>query len=197
MIFDYNYQLNFAKIRSITNLNSLKILDFGCGKGMWSTNTLKNNKLRKLILYDNNKNLLEPLKKKYKNKKIKINFNLKKIKKEDYNLVLFSSVVQYIPKIKLFRLFDKLSKKNRKINILLVDIPFLPRALEFFLLPFFNPMRFIFVLRLLFSKKYKKINYYTYVKSDFYFLKRKFHLKFISNIHDLPFLRYSLILKLK
>lgn len=197
MIFDYNYQLNLSKIQNISNLKNLQILDFGCGKGMWSNNSLKNSKLKKIILYDNNKKLLGYLKDKYKNKKIKIVFDLNKIKKEDYNLILFSSVIQYIPKTKLFKLLNKLLNNKKGRNILIVDIPFLPRPLEFVLMPFFNPIRFIFVLKLLFLKEYKKINYYTYSKSDFYFLKKKFYLKFTANIHDLPFLRYSLYLKLK
>ena len=197
MIFDYNYQLNLKKIQNISNLKNLKILDFGCGKGMWSNKSLRNKKLKKIILYDINKKLSGYLTNKYRNKKIKINFDLTKIQKENYNLVLFSSVIQYIPKFKLFRLLNKLSNNKEKKNILIVDIPFLPRPLELIFMPFFNLIRFIFVLKLFFLKEYKKINYYTYSKSDFSFLKKKYHLKFATNIHDLPFLRYSLFLKLK
>ena len=41
-----------------------------------------------------------------------------------------------------------LENNKEKKNILIVDIPFLPRPLELIFMPFFNPIRFIFVLKL-------------------------------------------------
>ena len=64
-------------------------------------------------------------------------------------------------------------------------------------MPFFNLKRFIFVLKMIFSSKYKKINFYLHRKEDFYFLKKKFNILYTQNIHDLKYLRYSLILKSK
>ena len=45
--------------------------------------------------------------------------------------------------------------------------------------------------------KYKKLDYYTYKKSDFNPLKKKFKIKYVRNLHDLIYLRYSLILESK
>ena len=41
------------------------------------------------------------------------------------------------------------------------------------------------------------MNYNTFKKKDFHDFKDKFFLKYISNIHDLKFLRYSLVMTLK
>ena len=93
-------------------------------------------------------------------------------------------------------IIEKLTK-NKKALIVISDIPFLPKFIEFLLLPFFNIKRFFFVLTLIFSKKYKNMNYYTYAKKDFNYLKKKYKIKLISNLHDLNKLRYALVLKPK
>ena len=41
------------------------------------------------------------------------------------------------------------------------------------------------------------MNYYTYAKKDFNYLKKKYKIKLISNLHDLNRLRYALVLKPK
>ena len=41
------------------------------------------------------------------------------------------------------------------------------------------------------------MNYYTYAKKDFNYLKKKYKIKLISNLHDLNKLRYALVLKPK
>jgi len=112
-------------------------------------------------------------------------------------LILFSSVIQYISHKKLKKIINDLSKKKKNLIIIITDVPFLPRFFEFLLLPIFNLKRFLFTLSLIFSKKYSKINYFTYQKKDFYKFKKKFILKYNNNIHDLRFLRYSLIMSLK
>lgn len=197
MIFNYNYEINIKKIFNLTNLKRLSILDFGCGTGIWPSKNL-DKKINEIILYDNNKKLLFFLKKKYKNKNVKINFNLNKIiKNKNYNIILLSSVIQYISKSDLRKIIYKLTKNKKKIFIVITDIPYLPRFIEFILLPIFNLKRFIFVLKIIFSKNYRKINYYTYKKSDFNLFKKNFKIKFIPNLHDLNFLRYSLVLKIK
>ena len=42
MIFKYNSIFNIKLIQNLTKIKQLKILDFGCGVGVWSQNNLKN-----------------------------------------------------------------------------------------------------------------------------------------------------------
>ena len=198
MIFNYNSRINFHRLLNLINIKKLEILDFGCGRGIWLEKALKNKKLNKIVLYDENIKLIPILKKKYSSRKIKINFNLKNIlEKEDFNLIIFSSVIQYMKKDYLEKLIRNLVKNKKKLFIVIIDIPFLPRPFELLLMPFLNLKRFLYVLQFIFLKDYKKLNYQTYKKDDFKFLKNKFKLKFTSNFHDLNYLRYSLILELK
>tara|TARA_B100000959_G_scaffold27748_1_gene26666 strand:+ start:181 stop:777 length:597 start_codon:yes stop_codon:yes gene_type:complete len=198
MIFNYNSRINFHRLLNLINIKKLEILDFGCGRGIWLEKALKNKKLNKIVLYDENIKLIPILKKKYSSRKIKINFNLKNIlEKEDFNLIIFSSVIQYMKKDYLEKLIRNLVKNKKKLFIVITDIPFLPRPFELLLMPFLNLKRFLYVLQFIFLKDYKKLNYQTYKKDDFKFLKNKFKLKFTSNFHDLDYLRYSLILELK
>ena len=198
MIFNYNSRINFHRLLNLINIKKLEILDFGCGRGIWLEKALKNKKLNKIVLYDENIKLIPILKKKYSSRKIKINFDLKNIlKKEDFNLIIFSSVIQYMKKDYLEKLIRDLVRNKKKLFIVITDIPFLPRPFELLLMPFLNLKRFLYVLQFMFLKDYKKLNYQTYKKDDFKFLKNKFKLKFTSNFHDLDYLRYSLILELK
>lgn len=197
MIFHYNYQINIKRLINFIDYKKLNILDFGCGKGFWPNKIVTTKKINKIILYDNELNLFPLLKQKYRDKKFQVNFNLNKIvKKKEYNVIIFSSVIQYISHSNFNKLLEKLTK-NKKALIVISDIPFLPKFIEFLLLPFFNIKRFFFVLTLIFSKKYKNMNYYTYAKKDFNYLKKKYKIKLISNLHDLNKLRYALVLKPK
>ena len=152
----------------------------------------------KIILFDREKKLINFLKKKYKTKKIKINFSYKNIlKKEKYNTILFSSVIQYIEKKKLKKLiYDMVGNKNKK-TFIFSDVPYMPRFFEFLLLPIVNLKRFIFVCKIIFNKKYKNLNYYRYKKDDFNIFKKDFKINFYSNMHDLKLLRYTVVLKTK
>jgi len=197
MIFHYNNPINITKIDHITKLKKLEILDFGCGIGNWFSQDLNLKKIKKIILYDNNSRLKNFLKKKYTNKKFDIEFNYKNIKKKKFNVVIFSSVIQYIPSQQLKKIINDLKKNKKKLFIIFIDVPYLPRILEFFLLPFFNLKRFIYVLKLIFLSEYKKMNFFTYKKNNFNIFKNKFDLIFLKNIHDLKFLRYSLVMRLK
>ena len=112
-----------------------------------------------------------------------------------------SSVIQYMSILKLKKLIKIVSQRKKgskkKIFIIIADIPKLPRPLEFILMPFFNLKRFFFVIKMIFNNEYKKLNFYLNKKENFYFLKKEFETLYVKNIHDLKYLRYTLILKLK
>ena len=198
MIFHYNFEFKTKKILKLVNFKNLNILDFGCGVGNWNEHDVDSNSIKKITLYDNNKKLLKVLKKKYNSKKFNLSFNYKNIsKKKDFNLVILSSVIQYISPDKLRTLINQFTKNNKRITFIITDIPYLSRKVEFLLLPFFNIKRFFFVLSLIFSNSYKKLNYYIYPKKNFLDFDKKFDITYTLNLHDLKFLRYSLIMKQK
>ena len=45
MIFKYNSVLDIKQIQNLIRIKKLKILDFGCGIGVWSQKNLKSMKL--------------------------------------------------------------------------------------------------------------------------------------------------------
>ena len=111
--------------------------------GIWSRKDLKQSFVQKITLYDKNNKLQKKLNEKYIEKKINVVFDLKKIlQKNDFNLVIISSVVQYMNIFKLKKIIHKISKnfcrKNRRLYIVVTDIPKFSRVVEFMLLPFFN-----------------------------------------------------------
>ena len=115
MIFKYNSVLDIKQIQNLIRIKKLKILDFGCGIGVWSQKNLKNENIKKITLYDKNKKLIKILKEKYNQKKVEINFNFKDIiRKRNYNLVIISSVIQYISIIKFKKLIEIISKSKKK-----------------------------------------------------------------------------------
>tara|TARA_B100000963_G_scaffold309462_1_gene285427 strand:- start:5908 stop:6456 length:549 start_codon:yes stop_codon:yes gene_type:complete len=175
MIFQYNYEYRIKKLLKLVNLRSLNILDFGCGIGNWNEKDINSHSIKKITLYDKNTRLAKVLKKKYNSKKININFSYKEIlKKKNFNLVILSSVIQYISPYKLRVLINQLSKNNKRLIFVITDIPYLPRKIEFLLLPFFNVKRFLFILSLVFSNNYRKLNYYLYPKKKFQLLQEYF-----------------------
>jgi len=197
MIFDYEYILKIKKIIKLFKLKNLEILDYGCGKGIWSLEEIENtNELKKVILFDNNQKLIPFLKKKYKSEKVEVNFDLKKIVEKNYNIIIFSSIIQYIDPNELKKIIYQLSLNKKNILIILSDIPFLPRYIELFLTPFFNLKRFFFIIKLIFSSEYKKLNYFTYERRYFEVFEKNFKVTCEKNLHDLKFLRYSIILKM-
>ena len=202
MIFDYLGQIDLKEIKKVTKLRKLRILDFGCGIGIWSRKDLKQSFVQKITLYDKNNKLQKKLNEKYIEKKINVVFDLRKIlQKNDFNLVIISSVVQYMNIFKLKKIIHKISKnfyrKNHKLYIIITDIPKFSRVVEFILLPFFNINRFFCSIKYFTNKDYKKLTYYRHEEKDFFFLKKNFYIKKSKNLRGLKFLRYSLILKLK
>ena len=107
-------------------------------------------------------------------------------------------MIQYLS----FNQFEKIIcdfSKNNKDNLVIIitDIPLLSRFIEFILLPFFNTRRFMFVLSLIFSREYKEIDFFSYKKNHFKIFEDKFDIKYINNLHDLKFLRYSVVMTFK
>ena len=202
MIFKYNSILDIKKIQNFTKIKKFEILDFGCGTGVWSQQNLNDKNIKRITLYDKNKTLIKILKKKYTQKKIKINFSFKNaVKSQRYNLIIISSVIQYMS-IAKFKELIKIFLKNKKTKkkyffVIITDVPSFPRPFEFILMPFFNLKRFFYVFKMIFSGEYQKLNYYLHKKQDFDFLRKKFKVEYYQNFHDLKYLRYSLILKLK
>ncbi len=198
MIFQYEYKFSLDKIIKCSNSNNLNILDFGCGIGNWKIEDIKSKHIKKITLFDENKELIKILKIKYRSNKVDINFNYNKVvKSKFFNLIIFSSVIQYMSQKELFELITKLKKNKKKLIIIITDIPYLPRFIEFLLLPFFNFKRFLFTLKLIFTKSYNRINYFTYNKKYFIRFKNNFAIEYLDNLHDVKFLRYSAILKLR
>ena len=64
MIFKYNFTFDIQSIESLIKTRNLKILDYGCGTGTWSKNSLAKSSVKKITLYDKNKKLIKILKKK-------------------------------------------------------------------------------------------------------------------------------------
>ena len=202
MIFNYTEQIDLNFIKKFTKLNKLQVLDLGCGLGVWSKNNLKDKSLKKVVLYDINKKIIEKVKKKYNTKKIYVNSDFNQIiNKKKFNLVIMSSVVQYIDKNKLKKIIKKIikkcPKKNKDFYIFIIDIPKFFRVFEFILLPFFDFKRFLFVTKLLKNKGYRKIKYHLHDENSFSFLYKNFQITKAKNLLNLKSLRYSLILKLK
>ena len=147
-IFDYKYVLldfkDILKIKKKFRLKKLNILDFGCGIGFWEFEQIKI--INNIILFDKNKKLIPYLKKKYsKNKNISINFNKKEVFKKNINIILISSVIQYMNNLELEELFSEISKRYNKKEIIVFinDHPVNFRIVEFFLLPFINIRKLI------------------------------------------------------
>ncbi len=174
----------FLKI--IQNYNS--ILDYGCGYGIFK----KSNKIN--YLYDSNKKLIPILKKKYKkNTSFKI---LKSPKFKNVDVFFMNSVFQYLSSHQINILKKKMS--NFKI-IIISDIPKFSRGVEAFLLIFFNPIR-LFRGIISFVKKdepYTKLKFNYYSIKDIKKIFKKFKIQIISNLDNVKFTRYTIILKKK
>ena len=116
MIFQYEYKLNLSKILKFINFKKLDILDFGCGIGNWGKKDIYSYQVKKITLYDKNRELIKFLESKYKLKKVKINFDYKNVLKNNhYNVIIFSSVIQYIPREKLKKIINKFTKGKKKL----------------------------------------------------------------------------------
>ena len=198
-IFKYFSKLDTVTIAKIINKKKINVLDYGCGVGTWTKKDLINKSFNKITLYDKNQKLYNYLKEKYKNRKVLINFNKNKVleNNKNYDLVVLSSVAQYLSKNELRKILNKLKNRSKKTVYLIIDIPKFPNYIEFILLPFFNIKRFFFSLSLIFNAEYKKIKIYNHNYKSYKFLKKQYKIKKISNLYDLKFLRYTLMIETK
>jgi 2-polyprenyl-3-methyl-5-hydroxy-6-metoxy-1,4-benzoquinol methylase len=198
-IFKYFSRLDTVTIAKIINKKKINVLDYGCGVGTWTKKDLINKSFNKITLYDKNQKLYNYLKEKYKNRKVLINFNKNKVleNNKNYDLVVLSSVAQYLSKNELRKILNKLKNRSKKTVYLIIDIPKFPNYIEFILLPFFNIKRFFFSLSLIFNAEYKKIKIYNHNYKSYKFLKKQYKIKKIPNLYDLKFLRYTLMIEAK
>ena len=201
-LFDYNYKLldfkDILKIKKILRLKDLYILDYGCGKGIWEKNQLK--RIKRLTLYDVNNELMQILFQKYgNNKNVDINFKKKNIFKKKTNLIILSSVIQYMSNSQIENFLRNVKKKykNKKISIFLNDHPLQFRIIELILLPFINLKKFFESFKLIFKIRYMNLSYFTHNIYRNNYIKKNFFIRDLEYIQDMKYLRkkYLLILK--
>jgi len=201
-LFDYNYKLldfkDILKIKKILRLKDLYILDYGCGKGIWEKNQLK--RIKRLTLYDVNNELMQILFQKYgNNKNVDINFKKKNIFKKKTNLIILSSVIQYMSNSQIKNFLRNVKKKyrNKKILIFLNDHPLQFRIIELILLPFINLKKFFESFKLIFKIRYMNTSYFTHNIYRNNYIMKNFFIRDLGYIQDMKYLRkkYLLILK--
>ncbi len=198
-VFQYNYKLldlkDIIKIKKIKKIKKLNILDYGCGLGIWNEKELKD-KINKIILFDKNKKLIPILKKKYKNKKVVIDFNENTIFKNKINLIIFSSVIQYLNEKKLKKIFVKIANtyKNKKLFIFINDHPTVPRHVEIFIWFFTNWKKLFYSIKLIFDLDYLKTKYFFHNIHSKSYINNNFHIK---NLKNSNFTRGKFLLTIK
>jgi len=203
-LFQYNYNLldfeDILKIKKISKIKKINVLDFGCGNGSWDQKKI-NKAINSIYFYDKNKNLISSLKNKYNSKKIFFEFNKNRIFKKKINLIVLSSVIQYMSDRELHMIFSKIFKvyKNKKIYIFINDHPIKHRLVELFVLPFINLKKFMFSISLIFKIKYLMTKYYSHNIHSKKYIINNFIIKDMGFISDMKYLRgkFLLISKLK
>ena len=152
------------------NIKNAQILDFGCGLSTFSKKDL--DKISNIIYYDKNIEL-KPL---YKNELFFSQIN--KIKKFKFDLIIISSVIQYLNKNELSKTLLLLKTLlNDKGCILILDIPIYNRYFEFIFWFFFDFNRFLKAIKLISNNLYLKEKYYKHNLYDF----KKFKVKILKN----------------
>jgi len=200
VLFKYNYKLldlkDILKIKKINKLKKINILDFGCGDGVWEENKIKD--INKIILFDKNKELIPILKSKYKSNKIIRNFNKKIIFTKNLNLIIFSSVIQYMSDKELKSTFKKILKvyKNKKLIIFINDHPIASRYIELFMLPFINWEKLLYSVSLIFNWKYLQTSYFKHNIFKKKYIVDNFKIKDFGYLKGMPFLRKKFLLTL-
>jgi hypothetical protein len=199
MLFSPN-RFNIDKFTDLIERKNNVILDYGSGVGIWDHANL-DSKIKKIILYDPNDKAIKISKKQYK-KNNKFYFVTKKslysknfLNKNKVNIILFNSVAQYIHKKELQKILIYFKKKisNKKLKIIITDIPKYPRFIEIFLLLLFDFLRFWHAIKLIFSKEYHDTLFYRN-NLDIKYLKTQFKIIKNKNLNNFRF-RKTFILK--
>lgn len=213
-MFDFKYFF------SILPKNSL-ILDYGCGRvPIW--NCKLPSKIKKIYLYDREKNIIPPPPQKKiaicnkgdfcfdvgQNKKrtvpLKTSGNGVKFKKNYMNVVLFNSVLQYFQSNQ-FKIFTNFYK-NKNIKLIIIsDIPLYNRFLETLIILFLNPSRLLSALKYQSNFNYFKYKFYLRSQTKILNLIKCNHnveeyftiKKLKKNLYGSNFTRYTLLFKRK
>jgi len=199
MLFSPN-RFNKNEFMDLIDKKNNVILDFGSGVGIWD-NTNLDPRIKKIFLYDPNYKAIKLSKKKYKKNK-KIYFIKKEdlrskifLKKNKVNIILLNSVAQYICKKELQKILFNFKKKisNKKLKIIITDIPEYSRFIEIFLLLLFDFLRFWHAVKLIFNKEYHNTLFHRN-NLDIKYLKTKFKIIKYKNLNYFKF-RKTFILK--
>lgn len=187
-------KFNFKEFLKLLPNQKNKILDYGCGNGMYNKNYTSNNKISKIYMYDKNKTLKKFIKKKYYNNHLfqwidNLNVN--------YNIVLINSVVQYMDTTELKKKINFFFKIKHVNKIIVSDLPKYNRIIEAFLLILFNPSRFFKSMGYLFNKNYLKEKYYYKNIKELKHVFNDYKIKKHLNLNDEKILRYTLIIQKK
>lgn len=199
MLFSPN-RFNIDKFTNLIEEKNNIVLDYGSGVGIWDHANL-DSKIKKIILYDPNDEVIKISKKKYK-KNNKFYFVKKKslfsknfLNRNKVNIILLNSVAQYMHKKELQKIliYFKKEASNQKLKIIITDIPTYPRFIEIFLLLLFDFLRFWHAVKLIFSKEYHDTLFYRN-NLDIKYLKTQFKITKDKNLNNFRF-RKTFILK--
>ena len=202
-IFQTNYELfnlkDLYNIKKRFKIKKLSILDYGCGRAIHFDNKIDTSLIDSVYLYDKNKRLKTYLKKKFRNrKKIFVNFNKNQVFNGKINLIIFSSVIQYIEDKELEEIFIQIVKKykKKKIYIFLNDIPTKNRFIEFLFLPLIDFKKFLYSLTLIFNRNYLNLKFYLHDIKKKIYITDHFSIKNLGYTSNSKYFRERYLLEL-
>ena len=182
------YNLNFDIERFLKLINRKdKILDFGCGNGIWENQISE--KIEKIYLFDVDKKLMKNLQLKYKSEKFEV---INSIHNMEFDVVLMQSVVQYLSddEISNFLIEAQYPKK-----IVISDVPKFNRLVELLLLLFFNPKRFYYSIKTVLLKNYISTKFYYRNYKSYLTLFKNYKIQKIDNLSEGKLTRYCIVLE--
>ena len=111
-----SYEAIYKDLRRYLKVSD-RVLDFGCGEGLFASKLSKH--CSELYLYDASQLILDRLAEKIDNKNIQIINDYKKV--QNINLVLISSVSQYIPDKDFFSILHNLRSSLSKHGTIIIS----------------------------------------------------------------------------
>ena len=182
----YNLKFDIDKFLSLLEEKE-KILDFGCGNGIWENKLYP--QIEKIYLFDIDKKLKDDLKKKYNSEQFNV---INSIKNIQFDVVLMQSVIQYLSddEVSNFLIEAKYPEK-----IIISDIPKFNRFIELFLLLLFNQRRFYFSIKTVLLKNYLVTDFYFRNYKAYIKLFKNYKIQKINNLSEGKLTRYSLVLE--